>query len=128
MDMMTYDPATDLETTMEVKVETIQNVGLVDRLVRFGLAVAFLAVPAYSLVVLGDHFAISYGLLMLLSIYPALTGMLGWDPYYQLTGAKSCGIGERNQCGTLPYEIDAALGHHPIPNNEWDHSLSGSHH
>jgi Inner membrane protein YgaP-like, transmembrane domain len=128
MDMMAYEVETKLQTKSETKLETIQNIGLVDRLVRFSLATVFLAVPAYELVVMGDHFALSYGLLMLLSIYPALTGMLGWDPYYQLTGAKSCGTTERNQCGTLPYEIDAALGHHPIPNNDSDHSLAGSHH
>ena len=114
--------------TMTSGLEPIQNLGLIDRVVRAILATVFLGGAIAHLMLYGTFITPVHGLVMVLSIYPALTSIVGWDPFYQMIGGKSCGIGERNQCGTLPYEIDAALGHHPIPKNHSDHSLAGSHH
>ena len=80
--------------------------------------------------VLTGHDVVS-AIAILLAVYPLMTTMMGWDPIYQLFGARSCSIeGGRNQCGTLPYEVDAALGHKPQPTEgyEYDRSLTGSRH
>ena len=114
--------------TMTSKLATIQNIGLIDRVFRVVLAAILIGGPAYHLYVFDVQFALPHGILMLLSVYPALTGILGWEPFYQVADTKSCGDTERNQCGTLPYQVDAALGHHPIPDDDSDHSLVGSHH
>lgn len=114
--------------TIAAELTAIQNLGLSDRMIRLIFSAVFLASPAYHLALFDAHFALQHGVLMLLSIYPGLTAFLGWDPFYQMAYTKSCGATERNQCGTLPYQVDAALGHHPIPNDDWDHSLAGSHH
>jgi hypothetical protein len=68
---------------------------------------------------------------ILLAVYPLMTTLVGWDVIYQFFGARSCTLtGGRNQCGTLPYEVDAALGHSPKLDEgyDYDHSLAGSHH
>ena len=80
------------------------------------------------LIVYGTYLTPIHVLIMMLSIYPAFTSIVGWDLLYQMTNVKSCGLSERNQCCSFPYEIDATLGHNPIPNNDSDHSLAGSHH
>lgn len=114
--------------TFTDKLGVVQNLGLLDRMLRLLLVAALLGGPVTHLAISDGIFAWWHGIAMLLSVYPGMTGYLGWDPFYQLTAYKSCGLSEKNQCGTLPYQIDAALGHHPIPDVEYDHSLSGSHH
>jgi len=111
------------------KIAPVQNIGLVDRMVRFfggGALMAFGIISA----LMTKHDVVS-AVAILLAVYPLMTTMMGWDPFYQLLGARSCNrAGGRNQCGTLPYEVDAALGHDPTPDEgyEYDHSLVGSHH
>jgi hypothetical protein len=104
-----------------------QNLGWLDRVIRLVLGCALLGVPW---ILLGKQTTVAswHSYAMILSIYPFLTGILGWDPIYSLFGAKTCGTSERNPCGTLPYEVDAALGHHPIPDSDIEHSLKTSHH
>jgi hypothetical protein len=90
-----------------------QNIGLTDRITRFFVGGALLAIGALLLVeqgVTGSAVGI-----MLSAIYPLMTTMMGWDPLYQITGAKTCNLDGRNACGTFPYEVDAALGNKPIP-------------
>ena len=85
---------------------------------------------AYGVVsaLLTEHTMVSAAAI-LFAIYPLMTTMMGWDPLYQLFGARSCTVeGGRQQCGTFPYEVDAALGHDPKPDQSHDHSLTGSHH
>ena len=106
----------------------VQNLSLIDRALRGLLAAVLLIVPAVELVFLEGTFGWWHGIAMLASVYPGLTAFLGWDPFYQAMGTKTCDLSERNQCGTLPYQVDAALGHHPVPNKDYDHSLAGSHH
>ena len=108
------------------KVEVVQNLGWLDRVIRVVIGIAFLSVPCYYL--FSGMSSPWYTYLMLLAVYPLMTGMLGRDLLYDLFSVKSCGTSERNQCGTFPYEIDAALGHHPIPDSEVEHSLERSHH
>jgi len=105
---------------------TVQNLGLYDRLTRVVLAALMIGVPAFDLVyrdsILGWH-----AYLILLSIYPALTAILGWDPFYSLFKIRSCAIA---QAGTFPYQVSDALGHHPLVDKEYefDHSLSSDPH
>jgi len=116
-----------MNTQQTHKLAPVQNIGITDRLARFFIGGGMLGVGAYYELTIGPNF-FDVGL-MLLSIYPLMTTLMGWDPVYQILGAKSCSIeGGRNVCGTFPYEVDAALGHNPEPDNSYDHSLSGSHH
>src|SRR5580658_491408 len=97
--------------------ETVHNIGLLDRFVRLLFAAVLIIVPA----TMHGEMTTWQAFFMVLAVYPAITGFLGWDPYYQMTHVKSCGFSDRNQCGTLPFEIEAALGHHPKPKDEHDH-------
>ena len=106
----------------------VHNMSLSDRVVRWTASAVLLGVPAFDLVTTGGMFTWWHGIAMLLSIYPGLTAFLGWDPIYASADYKTCDMSDRNQCGTVPYQIDAALGHHPIPDKDHDHSLSGAHH
>ena len=106
-----------------------ENLGLIDRMVRFFGGGALMTFGVLS-AMLTKHDVISASAI-LLAIYPLMTTLMGWDPFYQMIGGRSCSLeGGRNQCGTLPYEVDAALGHNPHPDEgyEYDHSLAGSHH
>ncbi len=108
----------------------VQNIGLLDRLVRFIVGFALLAGGAVGMS-MTPTITTWEALAILFSVYPVLTSILGWDPAYAMFGARTCSLeGGRNQCGTLPYEIDAALGRDPEPDRgfEYDHSLSASHH
>jgi len=109
------------------KIVPVQNIGLTDRIVRFFVGGALLAAGCLWIAEGGPA---TYGVgTVLLSLYPLMTTMMGWDPLYQITGARSCRVdGNSNVCGTFPFEVDAALGNKPIPDKSYDHSLYGSHH
>jgi hypothetical protein len=104
-----------------------QNLGWLDRVIRVVVGFLLLGVPAVMLSV-QTSMATWHNYVMIVSVYPFLTAILGWDPLYYIFGAKTCGTSERNPCGTFPYEVDAALGRHPIPDSDIEHSLSISHH
>lgn len=107
----------------------VENIGLTDRMLRFFGGGALMAYGVISAMLTG-HDVIS-AVAILLAVYPLMTTMMGWDPFYEILGARSCKPeGGRNQCGTLPYELDSALGHDPKPDEgyDYDHSLAGSHH
>lgn len=109
------------------KIAPVQNIGLADRIIRFFVGGALLA--GGSLWIATGNELIYGTIACLIGIYPLMTTMMGWDPIYQITGSKTCRIdGGRNACGTFPFEVDAALGNKPIPDKDFDHSLSGSHH
>jgi len=110
------------------KLGVVQNLSLVDRLFRFAVGIALIAAAAFSLI--AGNTVVWQGFAILVSIYPLMTGMLGVDPIYSVFHKKTCGINDRNQCGTIPYQVDAAMGHHPIPDKgyEYEHSLDASHH
>lgn len=110
------------------RLSVVQNLGLADRMVRVFIGTALLAGGIVSMfnnaMLTWEPYA------MLISIYPLLTCMLGWDPMYASFGARSCSLeGGRNACGTFPYEVDAAVaGSKLVPDTDYDHSLYNSHH
>jgi len=111
------------------KMPPTENIGLFDRMMRFFAGGALMSYGIISALLTG-HDVIS-AVAILLAVYPLMTTMMGWDPLYELFGARSCDVASgRNQCGTLPYEVDAALGNNPKPDEgyDYDHSLAGSHH
>ena len=111
------------------KISPTENIGLVDRMVRFFGGGVLMAYGVLKIVLTGND--VISAAAILLAVYPLMTTLMGWDPFYQIIGGRSCNLeGGRNQCGTLPYEVDAALGHEPKPDEgyEYDHSLAGSHH
>ena len=108
----------------------VYNIGLFDRVARFIVGFALLVAGSIGMS-MSPAITTWEATAILVSVYPVLTAILGWDPLYALFGARTCSLeGGRNQCGTLPYEIDAAMGNDPEPDKgfEYDHSLSGSHH
>lgn len=112
------------------KLGVVQNIGLVDRMFRFFAGGALLAGGILGMVAAGTVTLLTASA-ALLAVYPLMTTMMGWDPFYQLFGSRTCNVeGGRNQCGTFPYEVDSALGRNPHPDegHEYDHSLTGSHH
>jgi len=109
-------------------VGVIQNLGWLDRVLRFVVGTVLLATPCY-LILSGNMMANWYLVgAMFLSVYPLMTSVIGTDQVYRFFNVKSCDTSSRNQCGTFPYEIDAALGHNPKPDSDIEHSLERSHH
>lgn len=105
-----------------------QNLGAVDRTIRFLLGTAMLAVPYFMLLEEGAVVEPWQSWLMVFSVYPCLSGILGLDPVYKIFGAKSCDLSSRNKCGTFPFQVDALFGHKPTPEDDYEHSLSHSRH
>jgi hypothetical protein len=112
------------------RIGVVQNMGLIDRMLRFVIGGVLLGSVAGYLQAMGTAMLDWHAYLGLISIYPFITAILGWDPIYHLFHAKSCSLSldDRNQCGTFPYEVEAAMGKKPRPDKEYDHSLAGSHH
>jgi hypothetical protein len=105
-----------------------QNLGLWDRVIRLVIGLLMLGVPFVELVQPGSSVAWWHGPSMLLSVYPCLTGILGMDPILKMIDARTCSVNGRNQCGSFPYQVDAILGHNPIPEQHLEHELSHSSH
>jgi len=64
----------------------IDNLALIGRIIRFLIGGAMYAAGWYVIVYLGH---VLYGITVsLISSYPLMTAMLGWDPIYQLTGSR----------------------------------------
>ena len=114
----------------------LQNLGWLDRLIRFVIGTAIMTYFVTMLVVYTDPVWLDAGrkapdwvyYTPFVSVYFLATAFLGADPIYGLFRIRSCGNSPRNPCGTFPFEVDAALGHHPIPDSDIEHSLSSSHH
>ena len=105
----------------------VQNLGWLDRSLRLLATAAMIAIPCY-LLLSQDNAPNWLFYMILLAVYPGLTAVMGYDVLYEILGTKTCGNSERNPCGTFPYEIDAAMGHKPIPESELEHSLAVAHH
>jgi len=115
-----------------------QNLGWLDRLIRFIIGTAIIAVSLTILVLYTGPvwLEVEEGIKVpswlyyapIVAIYFFITAIYGACPVYGLFGIRSCGSSPRNPCGTFPYEIDAAMGHHPVPDSEIEHSLAASHH
>ena len=106
----------------------IENMGWLDRIIRMIVGTAMLIVPIIVLAMNamrldeGGSVAGWWYVVMLVALYPFWTCSIGWDPIYSLFNVRTCGGSEKNPCGTFPYEVDAAVGHHPIPDSEVVHS------
>ena len=110
------------------KLGVIQNLGWLDRVIRILAGSALLIYPVFLVVTTESQQAQWPFYSMLLSIYPWLTGIAGFDPVYKLFAIRTCDTSARNPCGTFPFEVDAALGNKPIPKGEAEHSLESSRH
>ncbi len=96
----------------------VENISVVDRIIRVLIGLALVAGMVVQIQISMTHPELAKSLTWesyaaLASFYPLLTAMLGWDPFYALFHARSCGTSDRNRCGTVSYQVDAALGHHP---------------
>lgn len=109
------------------KIGVVENLGWHDRTIRILLGAALISIPCYFLIS-GRMMTPWYAFSMLFAVYPLITGIVGCDWLYNLINVKTCGTSERNQCGSFPFEIDAALGHKPIPQSDIEHSLLMSRH
>ncbi len=105
----------------------VQNLGLADRALRTVIGAGMIAVPMMD-TLLNDAMIGWHAYSMLLAVYPLMTAMLGWCPVDAAFNIRTCSAKGRNQCGTLPYQIDSVLGHNPVADHGYDHSLTGSHH
>ena len=105
-----------------------QNLGMWDRVFRVILGSAMLSIPYFMITQVGVMSEMWHSVVILLSIYPFLTGILGADPLYRLMDVKSCDLSRRNKCGSFPFEVDAFLGRDPKPDDDYEHTLSNSHH
>jgi hypothetical protein len=116
------------------RTRVIENIGWLDRGIRIMIGTVLVAVPLTIMTIkapgLEDGATVSGWLyvVMLLALYPFWTTAIGWDPIYSLFNIRSCGGSEKNPCGTLPYELDAAVGNRPIPDSDVVHSLETAHH
>lgn len=109
------------------KLGVIQNLGWLDRVLRAVAGISILAFALNAITMNSENTSWAF-YVVLVSVYPLLTGMIGWDPIYESVTVKSCGTSDRNPCGTFPFEVDAALGRQPIPRDDVDHSLENSRH
>lgn len=112
---------------VRAKLGVVHNLGLADRMVRIFVGTALMVGGIVSIF---DNAILTWEpYAMLISIYPFLTCIVGWDPLYAAFETRTCSLeGGRNACGTFPYEVDAALGHEPIPDVDYHHSLIGAKH
>ncbi|MGD8886321.1 MAG: DUF2892 domain-containing protein [Gammaproteobacteria bacterium] len=109
------------------KLGVVENLGWLDRTIRVAFGASLISIPCYYLIT-GSLMSPWYAFLMLLAVYPIMTGVLGTDLLYNMFGIKSCDTSERNVCGTFPYEIDAALGRKPVSNSDIERRLENAHH
>lgn len=119
--------------TRAENVHAPQNLGLFDRIARFAIGVAMLGGGSVFVIQAGELHAYTVmeaGMLvmMIASVYPLMTAILGYDPLYSLAHVRSCSDSGRNQCGTFPYQVRAALGKAPKYCEVSDqHSLEACH-
>lgn len=114
------------------KVTASQNLGLIDRALRFAIGTAVLVGGVVFLneasALLAQSAGITVFILLMASIYPLLTALVGVDPLYSIARIRSCSDSGRNQCGTFPYQIMAMMGKAPKYCESADeHSLASCH-
>ncbi len=106
----------------------VQNMGWLDRSVRTVIGALLIAVTLYE-IQQGTPVG-SYAYLPIVAIYPLMTGLLGWDPFYAASNVKSCDIspGSRNKCGTFLFEVESAMGKDVKCHDGYDCSIAGNDH
>lgn len=92
--------------------DVIQNLGWLDRVLRFCVGAVLLALPCF--LIISGTMEVTWYLVgaMLVSVYPLLTSFIGIDEIYRFFNVKSCGTSPGNRCGTFPDEIHSAFGKH----------------
>lgn len=116
-------------TILAERAHVIQNLGLIDRVVRLVVGVGLISVAYYLSVHTEMKLHLWDGYLaFVIALYPLFTAMLGWDPFYKMADVRSCSDTGKNQCGTLPYEMKAMGGHAPkFCEGDTEHSLESCH-
>ena len=116
-------------TRMKGHMQDLHNISIIDRVGRFFVGGALMFFGVISSVV-SANVEVWEAVIMLLAVYPLMTCIMGWDPFYHIVGFRTGAETGRNVTGTFPYQVDAAMGNEPTPDEgyEYDHSLSGSHH
>jgi hypothetical protein len=104
-----------------------QNIGIIDRIFRGAVALHVIGLPLLSLEEVG--LLSWHGYVILLGVYPSLTAILGWDPFYVLFGVSSCEGSYHKQRGKHPHEMNAGLGYNLAAdgNHDFDQSMSAVH-
>ena len=105
-----------------------QNIGAIERCIRVLLGAAMLGYPYALIIQPGVSVEMWHSVMMVLSIYPSITGILGNDPVFSLFGVRTCRLSGRNQCGSFPFQLDALFGRKPKPENDLEHTLLHSSH
>jgi hypothetical protein len=102
--------------TLTKNAHPIQNIGLVDRVIRLLIGAALIGTSYFYVAHLHQMVEVwaTWGTYaILIAIYPIMTGMLGFDPLYTLFHVRTCGDTGRHQSGTLPYQMVTMFGHTP---------------
>lgn len=107
------------------KLGLVENMGFYDRVIRALVGIAMNVPIVVYLMQLpmsptgfdpnGPQFYVSAA-----SFYFLLTAMMGWDPFYALFKVKSCGGSGRNRCGSFQYQTEAAMGHNPQTDKNYE--------
>ena len=110
--------------TSHQSLSAVQNLGWLDRIVRFVVGSTLIAIVLMELrqgSTLGWQ-----AILPIIAIYPLLSSILGWDPLYATGHIKSCDTSPHNKCGTYLFEIESAMGKDVACNDGYDCSLTGN--
>lgn len=91
-----------------------QNIGTIDRLLRAIIGFGLLSTVFIAAKTTGTFFGYStenfpYYAVTLLSIYPALTAVLGWDPIYQVLRVRSETALKADVSGTVKEQAEAVI-------------------
>lgn len=90
-----------------------ENMGIVDRSLRIITGTVLIVPLVITMTKFTPGLMGAQPYALVASFYLLLTGMTGWDPIYALFHGRTCGLSERNRCGTFMYQMKAALGRHP---------------
>ena len=110
--------------TLRHNFSPVQNLGWLDRTLR--VIIGFALVAAVLLYAQQGNSLGGLAYLPIIAIYPLITGMLGWDPFYASGHVKSCDTSSHNKCGTFPFEVESAMGKDVKCDDGYDCSLSGN--
>ncbi len=118
--------------TLAEKSHVIQNMSLIDRVLRVLIGAAMMGGAFYYYNAYGDLQALNveaWGFYALaIAVYPLMTGMLGWDPFYAMFHLRSCSDSGKNPCGTFFYQWKSMTGHTPrYCESDAEHSLEACH-
>ncbi len=117
--------------TLTKNAHPIENIGLVDRVIRLLIGAALIGTSYYYVAHLNQVAGVwdmwgTYAILF--AIYPLMTAMLGWDPLYSLFRVRTCSDAGRHQSGSMPYQIVTMFGHTPkYTESNRERSLGSTH-